>query len=316
MRLNQLPQNRTPRVYILHENAEWVTPLKENLDRDQTPYQDWNLATGQLGINEIPPEGVFYNRMSASSFTRGNLHAKDLTAPVLSWLEANGRRVVNKRKALQLEMSKAEQQIALQQFGLNTPHTLIAVGKEEALEAAELFSGQPFIVKPNQGGKGAGVQLFNSAEELTSFIEPFKLEELTVDGVFLIQEYIPPRNQRIVRMEFIGGKFYYAVQVNTGGGFELCPADACEIPLDGGKQVPSFTILENFDIPEIRHCEMFLAANDIEIAGMEFLENDEGDRYFYDVNTNTNYNRDAEERSGLQGMKQVASFLKEELEKI
>ena len=33
----------------------------------------------------------------------------------------------------------------------------------------------------------------------------------------------------ITRAEFVGGRFLYAVEVDTSSGFELCPADACTV---------------------------------------------------------------------------------------
>jgi len=38
-----------------------------------------------------------------------------------------------------------------------------------------------------------------------------------------------------------------------------------------------------------------------------------GEIYTYDVNTNTNYNSQAEKSSEIKGMKSIAKFLKEEL---
>ena len=56
--------------------------------------------------------------------------------------------------------------------------------------------------------------------------------------------------------------------------------------------------------------------NHIEIAGIEFLEANNGQLYTYDINTNTNYNSVAENLSDLSGMKTIADFLKRELEKL
>ncbi|MEL6254468.1 MAG: alpha-L-glutamate ligase [Bacteroidota bacterium] len=308
-----------PKIYILHENPEWLKPITAGLSRMKVPYEDWDLSEGSIPLNSHPPAGVFYNKMSASSFSRGHLHAKDLTAPILAWLEMHGRRVVNKRRALQLEVSKAEQQIALQKVGLKTPESYITHGKTALLNAAHKFLPQPFILKPNQGGKGLGVGLFSSIEELETQVEIIGLENMTVDGTLIVQEYIKPKNQEVIRMEFIGGKFFYAVKVQTGGGFELCPADACEIdPQNPGQSLPEFQILEDFYIPEISLCESFLLENKIEIAGIEFMENEEGDRFFYDVNTNTNYNSDAESKSstGKTGIEEVCKFLAGELAKL
>ena len=44
-----------------------------------------------------------------------------------------------------------------------------------------------------------------------------------------MQEYIKPKTSTIVRTEFVDSKFLYAVQVDTSKGFELCPADECNL---------------------------------------------------------------------------------------
>lgn len=71
------------------------------------------------------------------------------------------------------------------------------------------------------------MQLFNWIEELERTLSTG--EEFSLDGIALVQEYIRPANGHITRLEFIGGKFYYAVEVDATDGFELCPADACVI---------------------------------------------------------------------------------------
>ncbi|NRB48403.1 MAG: alpha-L-glutamate ligase [Saprospiraceae bacterium] len=307
------------RVYVLHENEEWYKPLQAALAAAGVPNEEWNLAQGQFSLDQVPPLGVFYSKMSASSYTRGHLHAKHFMAATLEWLSAHERRVINGKRALELEVSKVAQHLSLQTHGLRTPGTVVVHGKKAALEAGRRFGTAGFIMKPNQGGKGQGVQHFPSSEAFEEFLASVSMDELTVDGLLLIQAYIPPKSQRIIRMEFIEGKFYYAVQVNTGGGFELCPADACEIdPTRPDRTLPNFTLLEDFWIPEIEKCETFLEANQIEIAGMEFLESEAGDRYFYDVNTNTNYNTKAEQEcsSNYEGLQQVARFLKKEWEAV
>ena len=59
--------------------------------------------------------------------------------------------------------------------------------------------------------------------------------------------------------------------------------------------------------------ENFIAANGIEITGIEYLTDKNGTIYTYDVNTNTNYNSQAEKNSEIKGMRSIAHFLKEEL---
>ena len=85
----------TPKIHVIHENDAWVEPLRTAFDELALPYDEWFLSEGVLDLESIPPEGVFYNRMSASSHTRDHRYAAELTGGVLRWLESHGRRVVN-----------------------------------------------------------------------------------------------------------------------------------------------------------------------------------------------------------------------------
>ena len=89
-----------PAVHVIHENPDWTAPLFAALESRGIPYRDWNLGSGELAAFETAPQGVFYNRMSASSHTRGNRYAPEMTAGVLACLEAQGRRTLNGRSAL------------------------------------------------------------------------------------------------------------------------------------------------------------------------------------------------------------------------
>src|SRR6516225_2601037 len=304
-------------IHVIHENAAWLEPLAEALDRQGLPWRDWFLDRSVFDLSLPPPEGVFYNRMSASSHTRDHRFAAELTVSVLAWLERHGRRVVNGSRALDLEISKARQYAALEKAGIRTPETVLVAGKELVVEAAQQhFGGGPFILKPNRGGKGLGVRLFHSADALADHLHSQDYEP-PADGVHLLQQYVRAPVPLITRAEFIGGRFMYAVEVDTSDGFELCPADACAVgdafcPA-GEEPRAKFTIIGDID-PALKHrYEAFLAANDIGVAGIEFITSAEGAVYTYDVNTNTNYNADAEVRAGRSGMDTLARYLSSEL---
>ncbi len=316
------------KIFVLHEHDAWLEPLRRAFAEQALPFEEWFLDEGRLDLSQPPPEGVFYNRMSASAFTRGHHHSAQFTGAVLAWLEGHGRRVVNNSRALQLELSKAAQYGALNAHGIRTPRTVVVAGREMIVPAAgESFPQGPLILKPNRGGKGHGVQLYQSIEALRAYVEgdPY---EAPVDGISLLQEYIAAPEPYIVRAEFIGGRFFYAVRVNTSQGFELCPADVCAVDGDGEgngsaaetgtaptrQNEPMFRVLEGFGHPILETYEAFLAANGIEVAGIEFITDGSGEIYTYDVNTNTNYNPEAEAAGGEKyGMAEVARFLGGEL---
>jgi hypothetical protein len=299
------------RVHVIHENDAWVEPLRAAFDRRGTPFDEWFLHEGLVDLRGEPPEGVFYNRMSASSHTRDHRYAAEHTGHVLEWLARHNRPVVNGRRALALEISKVAQYQALAAHDIAVPDTIAAVGRTRIAEAAEAL-GYPLIVKHNRAGKGLGVKLILSRAALGQYLEA---EEALgpVDGTWLVQRYIEAPEPFITRVEFVGGKFLYAVRVDTSAGFELCPADQCQVDLAVAcpAVAPSerFRIVENFRHPLVKRYERFLAANDIGIAGIEFVVDREGNAFTYDVNTNTNYNPDAEAKAGKSGMQAIADYL-------
>ena len=256
--------------------------------------------------------------MSASSHTRGHRYAPEYTAVVLNWLEKNKRRVINNSRALSLEVSKSLQYKELENFGIKTPMTIYCSNKESILKSANIFR-KPFITKHNRGGKGLGVKLFNNKKELDSYVSG-KDFELSIDGITLLQEYIDSSRKVITRAEFVNSKFLYAVEVDASEGFELCPAcpeDQDEIPRQqiAGEFCPTtgnkFKILKNYKKNAlIENYEKFIAINGIEIAGIEYIVDKNGTIYTYDINTNTNYNSQAEKNSEIKGMKSIAKIFK------
>ncbi len=315
-------EERAMHIHVIHENAAWLDPLARALDAERLPWRDWFLNRGTFDLSQPPPAGVFYNRMSASSHTRDHRYAAELTASVLAWLAAHGRRIVNGPRALDLEISKARQYAALEAAGIRTPKTVLVAGAELLVAAADRhFAGGPVILKPNRGGKGLGVRLFHTAEALGAHVGSHDYEA-PVDGIHLLQQYVRAPTALITRAEFIGGRFLYAVEVDTSDGFELCPADACAVgdafcpagPETGPGPRAKFTIIDDIDAALKARYESFLAANDIGIAGIEFIADAEGAVFTYDVNTNTNYNPDAEARAGRSAMTALARFLGGELQ--
>ena len=303
------------RIHVLHENDEWVEPLRTALDARRLPFDEWFLDTGVVDFGTAPPDGVFYNRMSASSHTRGHRFGPEYAAAVLAWLERHGRRVLNGSRALQLEVSKVAQYAALDAHGIRTPRTVAVVGREEIVAAAASLP-LPFITKHNRAGKGLGVRLFHDVEALAEYVRGPGFEP-SVDGVTLLQEYIESPDATITRVEFVGGRFMYAVEVDTSQGFELCPADACRVddafcPV-GEAGASLFRIVEGFEHPLVGPFERVLADNDIHVAGVEFIVDRDGTAYTYDINTNTNYNSEAELAAGVSGMGALADCLGREL---
>ena len=303
------------KIYVIHENDEWLIPLRNSFKKINAPFIEWHMDKESFNFKKSPPKGIFYNRMSASSHSRGHRYAPENTKDLLGWLEKDKKRVVNNSRALELEISKQKQYEELKKFNIKFPETYYAKNKKEIIEKSKKFT-KPFITKHNRGGRGLGVKYFQNTSELEKYVNG-KFED-SVDGITLLQEYIESNPKIITRVEFVKGKFLYAVQVDSTDGFELCPADPCNVEEkfcptnpDGNK----FMIVKDYKNSEINKYENLLKSNGIEIAGIEYIKSKDGTHYTYDINTNTNYNSIAERESNLKGMDSIATFLYDELRK-
>ena len=94
---------------MIHENKEWLQPLEKVLLDKGIPFTEWNMVDKTINLFISPPEGIFFNRMSASSHSRGNRYCPELTTGLISWLEVNKRLVLNGSNAQRLELSKMVQ---------------------------------------------------------------------------------------------------------------------------------------------------------------------------------------------------------------
>lgn len=314
-----------PVVYAIHENPDWFGPFRDAFEREGVPFVEWLLVDGVLDLDAVPPEGIFWSRISASSHTRGHGLSKEYTRAVLSWLEAHGRRTVNGRRVLELEMSKVDQLTALRAFGIDVPRTVAVIGTDNLLDAAADFPA-PFITKHNQGGKGLGVRRYDSVDELRSVLAAGEHEE-PQDGITLLQEYVVPAVPQITRIEIVGGEFVYAITADTArGGFQLCPADACAVdPTTGALLLPPgatiqpepgqqlFALRDGFEHPIVDRLVDFTRHTGVEIAGIEIIEAADGRVVAYDVNTNTNYNEHVEAVAPRSGPRSIARYLGREL---
>jgi len=300
-------------VHVLYENPDWLPPVINALRSRGLEVIEHFVDGGSIDLAKPPPEGLYLNRMSPSSHTRGHQGGVVFMKEYLAYLESHGRRVINGSEAFSLELSKVRQHAALEAFGIRTPHTVAVIGKD-AMPAAARAIAPPFITKHNQGGKGLGVQLFRSHESLDTLIADGGYDS-SPDDINLIQQYIEPAEPFITRVEIVDGRFLYAIRSSTEQGFQLCPADACQLddqfcPVGAAGPDDRFRLREDITAsdPLVRKLVAFCRAHRLDVAGIEFVEDAHGNRFTYDINGTTNYNSDLEEVHGLHGMGAIADL--------
>jgi len=300
-------------AHILYENPDWLPPLVRGLEAEGFDVVLHEVWQGAIRLDEAPPKGVWINRMSPSSHTRGHTQSVALMREILAWLESHGSKVVNGSAAFRLEVSKLQQDLALKRYGIKTPRTVGGVGKDALVELAKTFSG-PFITKHNQGGKGLGIELFEGTDAFIQHLESPNFDP-GPDHVTVLQQYIKPAEPFITRVEIVGDQFLYAMRSATTDGFELCPSDACQIPkltescpVDGSSK---FTLAPiTADDPLVQKYIQMCKGEGLMIAGIEFVQDSSGERYTYDINGTTNYNSAVALEAGKDGMQELAKLLR------
>jgi biotin carboxylase len=176
------------------------------------------------------------------------------------------------------------------------------------------------LVKANIGGSGAGITKYETADALAGAVSAGQVS-LGVDGVALVQEAAPLRDGHITRVETLGGKYLYAIDVYPStGSFDLCPADACQttggVALVGAAcavdAVKSGLRVEGVRPPDeiIAQVERIARATALDVGGIEYLVDDrDGKHYFYDVNALSNFVADAPNVVGFDPWVDLVDYL-------
>lgn len=267
---------------ILYEHPQWFVPLFAALDRRGVSYASfgpdghWNPADAAI------PAPVVLNRIAMSSFLRADEHPIFHTMALLDHWRRSGARVVNGADVMAIDASKARQLALIASLGLAIPETRV-VHRAADIEAAAATLSFPLVVKANIGGSGAGIMRFDNMAELRWAVAEKQLP-VSVDGVLLVQDYVPARGGTITRIETLDRKFLYAIEIAGGGAFDLCPADACVAD-------SNITMKAVEPAPElIAAVETISRAMNLDVGGIEVMIDDrDGTPRFYDINALSNF---------------------------
>lgn len=306
-------------IGILYEHPEWFAPLFAELDRRGVSYERILAHSHRYDPSaRSSPYGLVVNRVSPSAYLRDHTSAIFQTLPYLEHLEALGVPTVNGARAHTSEISKARQLANLAALGIPHPRSRVVNAPDQiAPAAAEL--AYPIIVKPNIGGSGALMRRFFAPEELAAVVAAGELDDsFGLDHTAIVQEYHPPLNGGIVRVEALDGQFLYAIRIysDPNEGFNLCPADICQAPEgeNGAVALPAKKPMRIEAVtPPAWVVEAVLrifAHSGIDIGGVEYLESErDGQIYLYDVNALSNFVTDAPRLVGFDPFARFADYI-------
>ena len=114
----------------------------------------------------------------------------------------------------------------------------------------------------------------------------------------------------LLRIETLGGRFLYAIEVETGGdSFDLCPADACLA--QPGRKATRMTAVDPAPAL-IRAAERIVQAAGLDVGSVEVVIDDrDGTPRFYDINALSNFVADPLNVLGWDPHEKLVEFLQQ-----
>ena len=295
---------------IFYEHPAWFAPLFVALDARGVDY----VRIGIEGHRFDPaattaPARVVFSRLAMSSFLRSPDHAIYYAHALFAHWAGQGARVINGAGALAVDSNKARQLALMTGLGLAIPATRVVHRASDIIAAAAELR-YPLVVKANVGGSGAGIMRYETPAELAAAVADTFLPT-SIDGVLLVQEYVPARDGVITRIETLDRRYLYAIDVAGGGAFDLCPADACV-----AEGTPIAMTRAEPDAGLIDAAERIATAAGLDIGGVEVMIDDrDGSPRFYDINALSNFVAKPIEVLGWDPHDKLVDYLVGEIER-
>jgi glutathione synthase/RimK-type ligase-like ATP-grasp enzyme len=311
----------SPELVVLYEHPEWQKPLFAALTRRGISFQAVDVSSAAFANVDGPAAPLYFNQASPSAYLRGHTRAVPLALALMRSLEMMGVRVLNGADVFALELSKSAQATMLHKLGIDCPRS-ITFNDVGALRDHVRDITWPGLLKPDQGGSGARIQVVESLSQIEDIFaaDPAIWQP---DNLFLLQEFVPhDPDEGIVRLEFLGGELLYAMRVKAHGRFNLCPSPVCN-PDDGEgvcavAEIPAAPPVEFSayrDVPRdaVDTARRIVRAARLDVGGIEYLESADGRRVFYDINANSNLRPSVAEAFGFDPFERVVDFLEAQI---
>ena len=209
-------------LIVIHEHPEWQKPLFAALERRGVSFEPFDVTRAAFSNLDPLRAGLYFNQASPSAYIRGNTRAVPLALAFMRTLERLGARVLNGADVFALELSKSAQATLLKTLGIDTPFS-ITFNDVGALKPYRDRIRWPALLKPDQGGSGARIEVVESLDEVERIFKADPSVWLP-DNLFLLQELLPhDPDHGIIRPSF-SARALFTRSRKTHGRFILCPS--------------------------------------------------------------------------------------------
>lgn len=183
-------------------------------------------------------------------------------------LEANGVKSITNLEAAKITRSKVLTYDILAKAGFRVPKSIIFFNHADKEKLVNTF-GYPFVIKPDNGFGGEGVELIHNEEELDKY-----LGELKYGVAYIAQEYIATSKGTDIRVVILKNEYLYSMKRQAGN-----PDEFRSNVHQGG----SATAIE-IDEKTIKMCEDASRLFDLPVVGLDLMIGD-GEYVFAEVNS-------------------------------
>jgi len=237
---------------------------------------------------DIASFGVIYFRVVSKHFEDASI--------VADYARKNGVKVVDgmyqKSLFIRLPLAKGLETKLLFENGIPVPRTLFMSLKKIGKQAPKIF-GFPFVIKGTNGKRGRAVWLSENKKQLDGLIEDLTIREILGER-FLAQEFIKASIR--VRVLVIGGKAMAAIVRPTRWKDHFGKEGPVKMSY---KKVPhKYSIL----------AERAVNALSIDVAGVDILEDENGNLFILEVNSAPKWDS-IKEDTGLNVEREIIKFL-------
>ncbi len=174
--------------------------------------------------------------------------------------------ILNLRE-LQVARSKIATYQRLAQNGVRVPDTMVFFKDSDSQTLIRRF-GYPFVVKPDSGFGGIGVELIHNEQELKDYFAT-----LSYGQAYVAQEYIAASKGRDIRVVVLHGRYYYSMERHASNPDEF----RSNVHVGGTTQEKILTEEEK------AFCEKVASLFDLPIIGLDLMIGD-GEYVLAEVN--------------------------------
>lgn len=273
-----------------HQEGNWIKALQTSL----VGLSEVRLVTvesilddpviGLFDVRLLKDVSVLVNRVSDAA----EPHLSKACLAIMQQAQLHGLKIVNGPQAYSLCSNKWCHHVLFDAAGLQCPRTVrVRTPVTDRQRIADLMDShfdaatQDFLLKPNSGGFGSGIQKFSRSNYATMALPEYS------DGIGLIQSHIQPSDGKIYRIWFLSGKVQCAVTRNVAGDSESeltsgC-ASSCSVR-SNSSTLPFQTY--RIPAPVIIDLEQRLLPliPDAHAGSVEYLIDSAGQRLYFDLN--------------------------------